>query len=126
MAIRLLGQGAARIGAGELGHRLVVRTGDELQALAERFNAMWDALREAAARNERLGRLKRFLSPQVAELVDSSGGEGMLESHRRLVTVVFCDLRGFTRFANQAEPEAVMRVLNEYHAELGRLIFAFD
>lgn len=123
--IRLLGQGAARIGAGELGHRLVVRTGDELQVLAERFNAMSDALREAAARNERLGRLKRFLSPQLAELVNSSGGEDLLESHRRLVTVVFCDLRGFTRFANRAEPEAVMRVLNEYHAELGRLIFAF-
>ena len=68
--IRLLGQGAARIGAGELGHRLVVRTGDELQVLAERFNAMSDALREAAARNERLGRLKRFLSPQLAELVE--------------------------------------------------------
>ena len=72
---------------------------------------------------ERVGRLKRFLAPQVAELILSSGGdEGILESHRRDISVVFCDLRGFTTFAESAEPEEVMSVLNEYHTCLGSLI----
>ncbi len=71
---------------------------------------------------ERVGRLKRFLAPQVAELILSSGDEKVLESHRRDISVVFCDLRGFTSFAESAEPEDVMNVLNEYHACLGSLI----
>lgn len=75
---------------------------------------------------ERLGALRRFLSPQIAELVVSSGGEKILESHRRDVAVVFCDLRGFTAFAETAEPEEVMGVLREYHAATGELVFAFD
>ena len=58
-----------------------------------------------------MGRLKRFFSPQVAELVVSSGGDQLLESHRQEVTVVFCDLRGFTAFAETTEPEDVMAVL---------------
>src|SRR5215213_475182 len=70
---------------------------------------------------ERMGRLRRFLSPQVAELVTASG-EQVLESHRREVTVVFCDLRGFTSFAETSEPEEVMGVLRDYHACLGGLI----
>ena len=75
---------------------------------------------------ERVGRLKRFLSPQVAELVVSSGHDRMLESHRRDVTVVFCDLRGFTAFSETAEPEEVMSILREYHAGLGALINNFE
>ena len=72
---------------------------------------------------ERIGRLKRFLAPQVAELILSSGGdEKILESHRRDISVVFCDLRGFTTFAENAEPEEVMAVLKEYHSCLGALI----
>ncbi len=71
---------------------------------------------------ERVGRLRRFLSPQLAELIVSSGDERLLESHRREVTIVFCDLRGFTAFAETAEPEEVMGVLREYHAALGELI----
>lgn len=71
---------------------------------------------------ERVGRLKRFLAPQVAELILSSGDERVLESHRRDISVVFCDLRGFTSFAESAEPEEVMSVLNEYHMCLGALI----
>jgi adenylate cyclase len=71
---------------------------------------------------ERVGRLKRFLAPQVAELILSSGDEKVLESHRRDISVVFCDLRGFTSFAESAEPEEVMSVLNEYHSCLGTLI----
>jgi adenylate cyclase len=75
---------------------------------------------------ERLGRLRRFLSPQLAEAVVSSGDEALLESHRREITVVFCDLRGFTRFAEGVEPEDVMEVLREYHAALGELIHGFE
>jgi adenylate cyclase len=71
---------------------------------------------------ERVGRLKRFLAPQVAELILSSGDEKVLESHRRDISVVFCDLRGFTAFAEGAEPEEVMSVLSEYHSCLGALI----
>lgn len=75
---------------------------------------------------ERVGRLRRFLSPQLADLVVSSGDESLLETHRRDITVVFCDLRGFTAFAERSEPEEVVDVLNEYHAALGDLIFRFD
>jgi class 3 adenylate cyclase len=75
---------------------------------------------------ERVGRLRRFLAPQIAELIVSSGDESILESHRRQITVVFCDLRGFTAFAETAEPEEVMAVLREYHAALGDLIFRFE
>ena len=72
---------------------------------------------------ERLGRLRRFLSPQVAELILSSGDETLLQSHRREITVVFCDLRGFTAFSEVGEPEDVMNVLRGYHAAMGELIF---
>jgi class 3 adenylate cyclase/CheY-like chemotaxis protein len=75
---------------------------------------------------ERVGRLRRFLSPQLADLVVNSGDESFLDSHRREIVVVFCDLRGFTTFAETSEPEEVMAVLNEYHAALGDLIFRFE
>ena len=74
----------------------------------------------------RMGRLRRFLSPQLAELIVDSGDESFLESHRREVVVAFCDLRGFTTFAESSEPEEVMGVLNEYHQALGDLIFRFE
>jgi adenylate cyclase len=75
---------------------------------------------------ERVNRLRRFLSPQVSELVINSGDDSVLDSHRREIVVVFCDLRGFTPFAESNEPEEVMAVLAEYHAALGRLIFHFE
>ena len=75
---------------------------------------------------ERLGRLKRFFSPQLAELIVSGGAEDPLKTHRREVTVVFLDLRGFTAFAETAEPEEVMGVLREYHAEMGKLILEHE
>jgi adenylate cyclase len=75
---------------------------------------------------ERMSGLKRFLAPQIAELVLSSGGEKLLDSHRRDVTIVFCDLRGFTSFAETAEPEEVMAVLREYHESLAGLINSFE
>src|SRR5258707_6336669 len=76
---------------------------------------------------ERIRRLERFLAPQVAQLIASSDGhEGLLDSHRREVTVVFCDLRGFTAFTESTEPEEAMNVLREYHAALGELIFKYE
>ena len=71
---------------------------------------------------ERLGRLKRFFSPQLAELIVGGGADDPLKTHRREVTVVFLDLRGFTAFAEMSEPEEVMGVLRDYHAEMGKLI----
>ncbi|MSP40216.1 MAG: adenylate/guanylate cyclase domain-containing response regulator [Deltaproteobacteria bacterium] len=75
---------------------------------------------------ERLGRLKRFFSPQLAELIVAGGADDPLKTHRRDVTVVFLDLRGFTAFAESAEPEEVMGVLREYHAAMGALIMEHE
>jgi len=75
---------------------------------------------------ERIGRLKRFLAPQIAETIVSSGGDAMLESHRREIVVLFCDMRGFTAFSETAEPEDVMAVLREYHSVLGPLIHRYE
>ena len=75
----------------------------------------------------RISKLERFLAPQVAQLIASSNGaEALLASHRGEVTVVFCDLRGFTAFTESAEPEEVMNILREYHAALGELIFRYE
>jgi adenylate cyclase len=75
---------------------------------------------------ERVGRLRRFLPAQLAELIVSSGDESFLSGHRREITVVCCDLRGFTAFAETAEPEDVWRTLEEYHDALGDLIARFE
>ena len=75
---------------------------------------------------ERVGRLRRFLSPQVAELVMTAGEDSVAEGHRREITVVFADLRGFTPFAETAEPEEVWSVLREYHAAIGDLVTRYD
>src|SRR5882724_5103687 len=75
---------------------------------------------------ENLSRLKRFFSPQLAEMIVTGGADDPLKTHRRDVTVVFLDLRGFTAFAEQNEPEEVMSVLREYHAEMGKLILAHE
>jgi adenylate cyclase len=75
---------------------------------------------------ERVSRLKRFLPPHLADMVVATRDEHLLESHRRDVAVVFCDLRGFTAFAEAAEPEEVMEVLREYHAALGDIIHRFE
>jgi class 3 adenylate cyclase len=75
---------------------------------------------------ERMQRLRRFLSPQVADVILSRGQEQLLEAHRREVTVVFCDLRGFTAFAEIAEPEEVMGVVDAYHRAIGPIIYAHE
>src|SRR3984893_18028514 len=72
---------------------------------------------------ERMGRLRRFLPPQVADLIISSGTEKQLESHRREITALFCDLRGFTGFSESADPEDVMALLREYHTAIGKIIY---
>ena len=93
--------------------------------------AQWNAELEARVNTQleelqRMKRLRRFLSPQVAELVINSGDDSFLGSHRREIVVVFCDLRGFTAFAESSEPEEVMGVLSEYHTALGELIFRYE
>lgn len=75
---------------------------------------------------ERLGRLKRFFSPQLAELIVSGDADDPLKTHRRELTVVYLDLRGFTAFAETAEPEEVMEILHEYHAAMGKLILEYE
>lgn len=99
---------------------------DEVQAQAEEL-ARWNRELEARVDTqvhelERLGRLRRFLSPQVADAVVSAGGESLLASHRALIATVFCDLRGFTRFCESAEPEEAIEVLQAYHEAMGKLI----
>ncbi|GAA1956751.1 hypothetical protein GCM10009776_18670 [Microbacterium deminutum] len=93
--------------------------------------AQWNLDLEArveaqVAELQQVNRLRRFLSPQLVDLVIDSGDEGFLRSHRREIVVVFCDLRGFTSFAEASEPEEVMGVLAEYHAALGELIYRFE
>jgi class 3 adenylate cyclase len=75
---------------------------------------------------ERVGKLKRFLAPQLAELIVARGDEAVLETHRRDIVVVFCDLRDFTAFAETAEPEEVLDLLREYHATLGPIVSASE
>lgn len=122
--IRLLEDGVARIGAGQFDHRINLATGDEFERLATRFNQMAGELAVSQERSERISRLRRFLAPQVAELVDRAGDDSVLDGRRLEVVVVFCDLRGFTAFAAHAEPETVMGVLGEYHDALGRVVSA--
>jgi adenylate cyclase len=122
--IRLLEDGVARIGAGQFEHRISLKTGDELERLATRFNQMAGELAVSQERSERINRLKRFLAPQVAELVDRTGDDSVLNGHRAEVVVVFCDLRNFTAFSAHAEPDAIMGVLGEYYEALGKVITA--
>jgi class 3 adenylate cyclase len=75
---------------------------------------------------ERTGKLRRFLAPQLAELIVAQGDESILETHRREIVVVFCDLRGFTAFAERAEPEEVVGLLREYHGALGPIVARYE
>jgi adenylate cyclase len=83
-------------------------------------------VQEQVAQLERLGRLKRFFSPHLAELIVAGGTEDPLKTHRREITVVFLDLRGFTAFAETAEPEEVMTMLGQYHEAMGRLVLEHE
>ena len=108
----------------------IKRLHDQVEALAAEVKE-WNASleRRVAAQVgelERVGRLRRFFSPQLAELIVNGGTEDPLKSHRREITVVFLDLRGFTAFAEVAEPEEVMGVLREYHQATGKLILEYE
>jgi adenylate cyclase len=94
--------------------------------LAKWARTLEQRVEEKVAEVERLGRLKRFFSPQLAELIVAGGADDPLKTHRREVTVVFLDVRGFTAFAETAEPEEVMSVLREYHAAMGELILEHE
>jgi adenylate cyclase len=104
-------------------HDLIETQADELAEWNRTLEARVD---EQVAELQRLARLRRYLSPQIAELVLSEPDETILESHRREVAVLFCDLRGFTAFSEEAEPEDVMALLAEFHDTVGPLINSSD
>ncbi len=96
---------------------------EKLAAEVSQWNASLEQrVAQQVAELERVSKLRRFFSPQLAEAILSGGADDPLKSHRRDITVVFCDLRGFTAFAELSEPEEVMGVLREYHAATGELI----
>jgi HAMP domain-containing protein len=119
--IRQLEDGVERVGAGQFDHRIAIASGDELEQLANRFNQMAEELGVSRQKSERIDRLKRFLPPQVAELVEHSD-QRLLDGQRREVVAIFGDLRGFTGFSARAEPDAVMAVLGEYYEAVGAVI----
>jgi class 3 adenylate cyclase len=123
--IRVLEEGTERIGAGFFDHRISIQTGDEFQRLANSFNKMAAELALAQQHQERIAKLKRFLAPQVADLIDRAGDDSVLDGRRAEVVVVFCDLRGFTAFSAGVAPEEVMSLLSEYYEGLGRVITQF-
>jgi adenylate cyclase len=111
-------------------HDTVQVQAQQLEEQATKLAAWNKTLEERVATQvgeiERTERLKRFLAPQIAEAIVSSGGEAILESHRRDIVVLFCDMRGYTGFSETAEPEDVMAVLREYHNALGPLIHRYE
>ncbi len=104
-------------------HDTVTAQTTELRELNEQLERR---VQEQVGQLERVGRLRRFLAPQVADAVVSSGDESFLESHRCEIAVVSCDLRGFTDLAATVEPEELMGVLGEYHAAVGELVHDFE
>lgn len=108
----------------------LVAAHDKLRAQAEEL-AAWNRTLETRVKCQveeidRMGRLKRFLAPAVAEAIMASGNERILDSHRRDIAALFCDLRGFTAFAESAEPEEVMELLHQYHGALVPLVQASE
>lgn len=124
--IRLLEDGVSRIGAGQFDHRIELRTGDEFERLASRFNEMAAELQVSQERSQRITRLKRFLAPQVAELVDRTGDDSVLDGRRVELVVVFCDLRGFTAFSARADTDTVIMVLRRYYEVLEKAVNAYE
>jgi adenylate cyclase len=99
---------------------------EQARSLARWNDELNERVQAQVAELERLGRLRRFLSPQLADLILESGDDSFLRSHRREIVVAFCDLRNFTPFAEASEPEEVMAVLAEYHHALGELIHEYE
>jgi GAF domain-containing protein len=103
---------------------------DQLAAQSQELAKLNQQLEQRVANQvgeiERMGRLRRFLPPQVADLIVASGAEKQLESHRREITALFCDLRGFTGFSESSDPEDVMALLREYHVAIGEIIVRYS
>jgi len=116
----------ARVGACLEKKRLRDQEVRLLGELEEWNNRLEERVQEQVSQLERLGRLKNFFSPQLAELIVSGAADDPLKTHRRDLTVVYLDLRGFTAFAETAEPEEVMEILHEYHAAMGSLILEYE
>ena len=110
-------------------HDQVVAQAAELASQAAEL-ATWNKTLEQRVADqlgeiERMAKLRRFLAPQVADLIVASGMEKQLQSHRREITVLFCDLRGFTNFSETSDPEDVMMLLRDYHAAIGQIIIKY-
>jgi class 3 adenylate cyclase len=120
-SIASLVKGTQLIASGNLDVRITIASKDEIGILADSFNHMAASLKQ----NDRLARLKRYVSPQIAASILEGADDTPFQSHRREITVLFVDLRGFTAFADIAQPEEVMDLLREYHAQIGNIIFKF-
>ncbi len=94
--------------------------------LLELNRTLEERVRDQVLELERLRKLRRFLSPQLADAIVSSGDDSILRSHRRKVAMLFADLRGWTGFVDAVEPEELMQVLGEFHATIGELVREFD
>ncbi len=106
--------------------RMIARLEAQTAELSEFNRTLEQRIAEGVNQLERLGRLKRFFSPSVVDLMLSGAAEDPLKSHRREIAAVFLDLRGFTAFTETSDPEDVMRVLNEYHEAMGQLVMAYS
>jgi class 3 adenylate cyclase len=103
---------------GQFDHRIAIKSRDELGQLAIRFNQMAEELAASQQKSERINRLRQFLAPQVAELVEHSD-QRLLDGQRREVVAIFGDLRGFTAFSARAEPDLILAVLRQYYEAIG-------
>ncbi len=126
---RLLNELRERTGELERSYATVQQQARKLEEQSQELRLLNQQLEQRVAEQvgeiERLGRLRRFLPPQVADLIISSGSERELESHRRDIAALFCDLRGFTGFSESSDPEDVMALLHEYHTAIGKIIFEY-
>jgi len=120
---RLLNELRDRTNELERSYALVQQQAKQLEAQARELE---QRVADQVGEIERMGRLRRFLPPQVADLIVASGTEKQLESHRREITALFCDLRGFTGFSEASAPEDVMALLHDYHAAIGELIIKYS
>ena len=105
--------------------RLVAELRERTEEVVKLNQQLEQRVADQVGEIERMGRLRRFLPPQVADLIVASGTEKQLESHRREITALFCDLRGFTGFSESSDPEDVMALLRDYHAAIGEIIIKY-
>jgi len=127
---RLLNELGERTRELERSYGLVRHQANQLEAQSQELLKLNQQLEQRVADQvgeiERMGRLRRFLPPQVADLVVASGTEKLLESHRQEITALFCDLRGFTGFSESSDPEDVMALLHEYHRAIGLIVTKYS